>query len=72
PTVIQSFMESLAAQIEGVTARGLQPVLICGSAIRLPLRRFLARFLRRLPVVSYEEAAQAEIQVNTLGLVSLG
>jgi flagellar biosynthesis protein FlhA len=68
---MQRFAENLSAQMEAVAGLGYQPVLVCTSQVRLPLRRLLARLLPRLVVLSYEEADRGQVQVNALGMVRL-
>jgi flagellar biosynthesis protein FlhA len=68
---MQRFVENLSAQMEAVAGLGYQPVLVCTSQVRLPLRRLLVRLLPRLVVLSYEEADRGQVQVNALGMVRL-
>jgi flagellar biosynthesis protein FlhA len=49
---------------------GWSPVLVCSPALRPALRRFLARVLPSLPLLSYEELSD-HLTIETLGLVNL-
>ena len=69
PTLWQQLLEQLAQAAERIAKEGWQPVLVCGMALRLPLRRLLVRFLPRLPVVSYEEVNAAKVALQTKAIV---
>lgn len=70
PSLLNHFVQSLSQQVESVTVEGWQPVLVCSRKLRLPLRRMVARFIQRLPVISYEEAAVSGVNLKTVGIVS--
>lgn len=70
PSLLNHFVQSLSQQVESVTVEGWQPVLVCSRKLRLPLRRMVARFIQRLPVISYEEAAVSGANLKTVGIVS--
>ncbi|GBC99009.1 Flagellar biosynthesis protein FlhA [bacterium HR17] len=69
PGLWQRLVEEIARAAERVAAEGVQPVLVCSGALRLPLRRLLGRFLPRLPVISYEEVNAAKVSMQTKAVV---
>ncbi|MCD6290976.1 MAG: flagellar biosynthesis protein FlhA [Anaerolineae bacterium] len=71
PDQMQSLVRAIAAQTEQMAARGYQPVLLCSSRIRLPLRRLLQRALPTVAVLSYNEVALG-VEVYTEGMVEIG
>lgn len=63
PSLHAKIIEQIRAESERVMTQGLQPVLLCSTQIRLPLRRLVARYVPSLPVVAYNEvAAKAEVE----------
>jgi flagellar biosynthesis protein FlhA len=52
---LDAFMKSLARQAEAMMGRSLQPVLLCPSPIRRPLRSLLQRSLPYVSVVGLNE-----------------
>ncbi len=69
PSLWQRLMEQIAQAAERIAAEGVQPVIICGSGIRLPFRRLLSRFMPRIPVLSYEEVNAAKVALQTKAIV---
>jgi len=70
PSLIQRFLQAVAKEMERVAALGFQPVLLCPSTIRLPLRRLTERSLASLVVLSYSEIAP-KTEVQAKGMVEL-
>jgi flagellar biosynthesis protein FlhA len=63
PEVQQRLLMELQRQSEQAMSQGRQPVLLCGNALRLPLRKLLERSLPSLPVLAYNEvSAQADVE----------
>ncbi|MGQ9461934.1 MAG: flagellar biosynthesis protein FlhA [Candidatus Fervidibacter sp.] len=69
PSMWQRLMEEIAMAAERVAAEGVQPILVCSGSLRLPLRRLLARFLPRIPVISYEEVNSAKVSIQTKAVI---
>lgn len=69
PAFWQRLLEQIAQSAERIAAEGLQPVIVCGSGLRLPFQRLLARFLPRIPVLSYEEVNAAKVALQTKEIV---
>ena len=56
-------VQSLKSEYERATMMGHQPVLLCGSQVRLPIRRFLDRHLPNLAVLAYSEiSSKADVE----------
>jgi flagellar biosynthesis protein FlhA len=59
----RQFLEELEQSYIRAQDEGHTPVLLCGAALRLAMRRLLDRHLPALPVVAYNEvAAQADVE----------
>ncbi len=71
PDKAQALLKEMGTQVERMVARGHQPVLLCSSRLRLPLRRFLQRSLPTLAVLAYNEVAPG-VEIYTEGMVELG
>ncbi len=69
PALWQRLLEQLAQAAERVAAEGFQPVIVCGSNLRLPFRRLLSRFLPRIPVLSYEEVNAAKVTLQAKAII---
>jgi flagellar biosynthesis protein FlhA len=49
--------------MDSAMARGYQPVLICSTQLRLPLKRLLEKYLPGMSILAYNEiAARAEVE----------
>jgi len=69
PATQQTLMENLRVQSDAAMAQGAQPVLLCRTQLRLPLRRLVERTLPSLPVLAYNEVA-ARADVELIGAVA--
>jgi flagellar biosynthesis protein FlhA len=63
-----SLLDGLRAETERATAKGYQAVVICGSQMRLPLKRFIERHVPGLSVLAYSEVSEAA-EVEFVGQV---
>lgn len=70
PAVAQAVVGKLAAFGEQFALRNCQPVLLCSSAIRSPLRRFTERFVPGLTIIAPGEVP-THVQIESLGVVQL-
>ncbi|HRJ26121.1 MAG TPA: flagellar biosynthesis protein FlhA [Fimbriimonadaceae bacterium] len=68
PDAQQRVMASLKAQLDQAAVLGVQPVVLCGNTLRLPLRRLLDRHLPSLHVLAFNEVS-AKADVEFLGQV---
>ncbi len=69
PSLWQRLLGQIAQAAERIAAEGNQPVLVCSGGLRLPFRRLLARFLPRIPVLSYDEVNAARAVLQTKAIV---
>lgn len=70
PSVARSLIQNLGAQMERMIALGFQqPVLVCMSPLRLPLRRLTERSLPNLVILSYNEIVP-NTEVRAVGAVT--
>ena len=70
PSASRQFIQALTTQTERMIALGYQqPLLICMSALRLPLRRLTERSLPGLVILSYNEIVP-NTEVRAVGAVT--
>ncbi len=70
PSVARTLIQNLGAQMERMIALGFQqPVLVCMSPLRLPLRRLTERSLPNLVILSYNEIVP-NTEVRAVGAVT--
>jgi flagellar biosynthesis protein FlhA len=70
PQVARQILNKLKESVENLTMRGLPPVVLCSSKVRLPFRRLTERFLPNLAVLSLNEIV-SNIEVEAVGTVML-
>lgn len=70
PTVAQAMVGKLAGLGEQFALQNHQPLLLCSSAIRSPLRRFTERFLPSLSIIAPGEVP-TNVKIESLGIVQL-
>lgn len=69
PVFVQNFLSTLNQEVERViTTVGVQPVILCGSRIRLPVKRMIDRSLPQIAVISYNEVGPS-IRATSVGMV---
>lgn len=63
PAEQQKIIEQLRKEMESAMAQGKQPVILCGSQVRLAVRRLVERYLPSLPVMAFSEvSASADVE----------
>ncbi len=63
PAAQRRLVERLEEEVNQAMNRGFQAVLLCGTQLRLPMRRMLEKYLPSLSVVAYNEvAAKADVE----------
>ncbi|HEY3117828.1 MAG TPA: flagellar biosynthesis protein FlhA [Chloroflexota bacterium] len=70
PELTQSIVQQAVRQVETLMLQGKQPVLLCSTRVRLPLRRLTERSLATVPVLAYAEVAP-EFQALSEGAIEL-
>ncbi|HHY28335.1 MAG TPA: flagellar biosynthesis protein FlhA [Desulfitobacterium dehalogenans] len=71
PRVLQELMQSLVREIEKMTFKGYNPILVCAPVVRINLKRVTERQLPQLIVLSYNELVHG-VQVQAVGMVTTG
>lgn len=62
PREQQQVTQEIQNQVDQVMAQGYQPVILCGTHLRLSLHRLLERTLPTLPILAYNEvSSRAEV-----------
>lgn len=69
PNFQKRVIEAIRQQLENAMAQGLQPVLLCGNQVRLPLRRLLEKYIPGVSVLAFNEVS-ATAEVEFVGSVS--
>jgi flagellar biosynthesis protein FlhA len=70
PSTAQRLLQRIGREMERMAQQGYQPVLICSSRLRLPLRRLTERSLPNLTLLLFGEIVP-QINVVSAGLVTL-
>ena len=70
PGEARRVLDAIAQAAERMAAFGQMPVLLCASAVRLPLKRLTERTLPSLAVLAYNEVAP-RTEVRAVGQVAL-
>ncbi len=55
PASIQRVVQAVQRAVESVTAKGIQPVILCGPQVRRHLKKILDRFIPNVTVLSHSE-----------------
>ena len=69
PTRIESIIGSLKSTVATVENAGHTAVLVCAPALRPAIRRLVAAQTNGLPVLSYQEATAANVNIETVGVL---
>jgi flagellar biosynthesis protein FlhA len=69
-TDVQSVLDSLKASVEAAGENGRSAVLVCAPALRPAIRRLVSAQSNGVPVLSYQEATAANVNIETVGVVS--
>ncbi len=71
PSFTQALLSGINGEVEhALTSYGSQPVLLCNSKLRLPLRRLIERMLSQIGVLSYNEIGPT-IKATAVGMVKV-
>jgi len=59
----RTLLEQLQKAVDSAMGHGNQPVLLCGNQLRLPIRRWLEKYLPNLYVIAFNEvSAKADVE----------
>lgn len=70
PDSWQKLIGKLSVLIDEGIKRGLQPVIVTSSQLRLPLKRLLERAIPQITVLSYNEI-DSTLNIENIGVISL-
>jgi len=70
PDSWQKLIGKLSVLIDEGIKRGLQPVIVTSSQLRLPLKRLLERAIPQISVLSYNEI-DSTLNIENIGVISL-
>jgi flagellar biosynthesis protein FlhA len=70
PGVQQPLVDQVQKSVDAAVAGGRNPVLLCSSSLRLPLRKLIERYIPQLPVMAFNEVA-AKADVEFVGQVAV-
>lgn len=70
PKAARQVLDKIKEAVEKASLQGLSPVLLCSSRVRLPLRRFLEKYLPNLGLLALNEITQ-DVEVEVVGTVIL-
>ena len=70
PEITESILNELDPKIKEMTEKGLTPLIITTSELRLALRRFMEPSYPQLVILSYQELP-SETQIEPYGAISL-
>ena len=71
PGLSQKLMENLGENLQKFSTLNQQPIVMCSAQIRLPLKRFIDRFIPNLVILSYNEIL-SNVKIQSLGSVRIG
>ena len=69
PARIESIIGSLKSTVATVENAGHTAVLVCAPALRPAIRRLVSAQANGLPVLSYQEATAANVNIETVGVL---
>ncbi|EJP4175452.1 FHIPEP family type III secretion protein [Vibrio vulnificus] len=69
PAVVENVLKQLISQCDSLLSKGIEPVLLCPSQIRAPLRKITERIAPKLAVISAQEISGIR-NVKTIGKLS--
>ncbi|MBF4992525.1 FHIPEP family type III secretion protein [Arthrobacter gandavensis] len=69
PARIESIIGSLKSTVATVENAGHSAVLVCAPALRPAIRRLVSAQANGLPVLSYQEATAANVNIETVGVL---
>ncbi len=70
PEKAQLLLTEVEKMVMEISAKNIQPIMICYPQIRLHIKKLLERFIPNLIVISHSEVAK-EVEIETLGVVTI-
>jgi flagellar biosynthesis protein FlhA len=70
PQLAQHLLGELNARMSDMVAKGLTPIVVTTTEIRLPFKRFFEPSLPKLHVLSYQELP-GRVEIRNFGIITL-
>lgn len=67
---VEAVLDSLKKAVNAAGETGRSAVLVCAPALRPAIRRLVSAQANGVPVLSYQEATSANVNIETVGVVS--
>lgn len=69
PKQLQTVLNNLAVEIQKLTNKGLNPIVVCAPLVRINLKRLTEKNIPNLVVLSYNELAPG-VKIQSVGMVT--
>ncbi|MCU1405976.1 MAG: flhA [Glaciihabitans sp.] len=66
---VESVLGSLKTVVAALQQRGQSAVVVCAPSLRPAVRRLISTQVNGIPVLSYQEATAANVQIETVGVI---
>jgi flagellar biosynthesis protein FlhA len=70
PQSAQKILKSIMQKVDEIVSKGISPVLVVSPPIRLPIRRFIERFIPNLNVISHNEISE-NVAIESMGTLEI-
>ncbi|WP_303849815.1 flagellar biosynthesis protein FlhA [Seleniivibrio woodruffii] len=70
PSVAQKILSAIIQKSDQCIAKSLPPVLIVSPPIRLPMRRFVEKFVHNINIMSHNEISDS-VRIESLGMLEI-
>lgn len=70
PQSAQKILKSVMQKVEELISKGITPVLVVSPPIRLPMRKFIERFIPNLNIISHNEISE-NVSIESMGTLEI-
>ncbi len=70
PVIAKKILTALIAKCDGIVAKGMPPVLVVSPPIRMPVRKFVEKYVSQINVISHNEISD-NVKLESLGTVEI-
>jgi flagellar biosynthesis protein FlhA len=70
PQSAQKILKAIMQKVEELVGKGIPPVLVVSPPIRLPIRKFIERFIPNLNIISHNEISE-NVTIESLGTLEI-
>jgi len=70
PSLAQKILSAIMKKSEECISRGLAPLMIISPPIRLPMRRFVEKFVPNVNIMSHNEISES-VRIESLGMLEI-